>query len=64
MFFAVAASVVGVKNLSPTKIQAIGYINIPNELQLQFGLSISLVVEKNNIKIRQLLITMVNIFLL
>jgi len=34
------------QNLPPTQIQAIGYPNIFNDLQLALGLSISLVVHK------------------
>jgi len=47
MFFAAAASILGVKNLSPTQTQAIGYTNIPSDLHLALGLCISLVVDKN-----------------
>jgi len=59
MFFAAAASILGVKNLSPTQTQAIGYTNIPSDLHLAFGLCISLVVFKNHFKIGLLVITMV-----
>jgi len=37
-----------------------GYTNIPNNLQLAFGVSISLVDHKNQVKIRILVITVVN----
>jgi len=46
-FFAVEASNIGVKNLSPTQIQAIGYANIPSELHLALGLCISWIFEKH-----------------
>jgi len=47
MFFTAAAPILGVKNLSPTQTQAIGYKNIPSDLHLALGLCISLVVDKN-----------------
>jgi len=59
MFFAAAASILGVKNLSPTQTQAIGYTNIHSDLHLALGLCISLVVHKNHFKIGLLVITMV-----
>jgi len=59
MYFAAAASILGVKNLSPTQTQAIGYTNIPSDLPLVLGLCISLVVYKNHFKIGLLVITMV-----
>ena len=49
--FAAAASILGVKNLSPTQTQAIGYKNIPSDLHLALRLCISLVVDKNYVKI-------------
>jgi len=39
-------TIVLVKQLSPTQMQAIGYTNIANDLQLALGLSISLVMSK------------------
>ncbi len=62
MFFAVAASILIVKKLSPTQTQAIGYKNIPSDLHLALGLCISLVAHKNHVKIILLVITMVNFF--
>jgi len=59
MFFAAAASILGVKNLSPTQTQAIGYTNIHNDLHLALGLCISMVVHKNHFKIGLLVIIMV-----
>ena len=64
MFFAVAASILRVKILSPTQTQAIDYTNIHSDLHLALGLCISLVVSKNQANIGMLLvITMVkNVF--
>jgi len=45
--------------LSPKQTQAIGYVNIPSHLPLALGLCISWVVEKNFVKNRQLIISMV-----
>ena len=59
MFFAAAASILGLKNLSHTQTQAIDYINIHSDLHLALGLCISLVVHKNHFKIGLLVITMV-----
>jgi len=59
MSFAAAASILGVKNLSPTQTQAIGYPNNHSDLHLALGLCISLVVHKNHFKIGLLVITMV-----
>jgi len=59
MFFTAAAPILGVKNLSPTQTQAIGYKNIPSDLHLALGLCISLVVDKKHVKIGLLVITMV-----
>jgi len=59
MFFAVAASILGGKNLSPTQTQAIGYTNIPSDLHLALRMCISLGVFKNQAKIGMLVITMV-----
>ena len=59
MLFVVAASILGVKNLSPTQTQAIGYTNIHSDLHLALTLCISLVVHKNHFKIGLLVITMV-----
>jgi len=59
MFFTAAVWILGVKNLSPTQTQAIGYTNIPSDLHLALGLCISLVVFKNHFKIGLLVITMV-----
>ena len=59
MFFAAAASILGVKNLSPTQTQAIGYTNINSDLHFALGLCISLVVFKNYFKIELRVITMV-----
>jgi len=46
------------KILSPIQTQAIGYTNIFSDLWLALGLSISLDVHKNHVKIRQLVFTM------
>jgi len=46
MFFAAAASILGVKKPALTQIQAIGYTNIPSDLHLALGLCISIVVFK------------------
>jgi len=59
MFFAIANSILVVKNLSPTQTQAIGYTNIPSDIHFALGLCISLVVFKNHFKIGMLVITMV-----
>jgi len=59
MFYAVAASILGGKNLSHTQTQAIGYTNIPSDLHLALRMCISLVVFKNQAKIGMLVITMV-----
>jgi len=48
MFFAAAASILGVKKPSLTQTQAIGYTNIPSDLHLAFVLCISLVVFKKH----------------
>jgi len=53
----VEASNIGVKNLSPTQIQAIGYANIPSDLDIALGLCISWVVEIHFLKTRQLVNT-------
>jgi len=50
---------IGIKNLSPTQIQAIGYAIIPSHLHLALGLCISWVIEKHFVKTRLLVITMV-----
>jgi len=59
MLFAAAASILGVKNLSPTQTQAIGYTNIHSDLHLALGLCISLVVHEIHFEIGLLVITMV-----
>jgi len=45
--------------MPPTQTQAIHYTNIPRSLQLDYGLCISLVMQRNYVKIRHLVITMV-----
>jgi len=55
----VEASNIGVKNLSPTQNQAIGCDNIPIDFHLTLGLCISWVVEKNFVKMKQLVNIMV-----
>jgi len=47
MIIFAAASIIGLKNLSPIQTQAIGYANIPSDLQLAIGLCISWFVEIN-----------------
>jgi len=59
MFFDATASILGVKNKSPTQTQAIGYSNIQSDLHLALGLCISLVVHKTHFKIGLLVITIV-----
>jgi len=43
---------------NPSTTQIIGYANIPSDLHLALGLSISWVVEKHFVKTRMLVITM------
>jgi len=57
--FDVAPSILIVRNLSPTQTQAMGYTNIPSDLQLDFGLCISLFIHKKHAKFRHIVITMV-----
>jgi len=57
--FCCSASILGVKKLSPTQTQVVGYINILSDLQLAFGMDHQICFSQNHVKIRQLVIAMV-----